>query len=406
MPKFRCRRARLSRIAVLLVAIAVTFATSAAVGLAATPAARAHAAGSLPLEGIFDSCSLNSSLTTCEQDLLQMHQAGLQVAVVSAAWDTPDEISTYASYAQSIGMSVMWELNDPGFWGGAWIGSSAAGDWPAFSAACGCTATTDVLNYLIGFLAGLPATYGYYAADDWTLTPSQKGGLKQYVSEIQGVDPNHMVMVGSSQGQGSTYYSSGATMGNEIYPVTTASLMPYGSNLATWDGVQQSAGQDQRLATRSGTQTAFILQAFTFGDNLDDGEAVGVCTAAMTPAHCASLLQYPSEAAQLELRNAVLLNSHPKLILWYTFAQASQGDTWNALTNVVNAPYPVSATAARARHTSRATREHPSRTTRKHPSRAPRKHPAHRRHHRHHRRDRHHRHDRRHRRRHAYGLAG
>ena len=380
MPKIRCRArlTRLTRIALLLTTTAATFSTFTATGLAASKprqaprsskkssaATKAHAVGSLPAEGIFDSCSLHTSLATCEQDLLQMHQAGLQVVVVSAGWDTTDELSAYASYAQSIGMSIMWELNDPGFWGGSWIGSSAAGDWGSFSSTCGCTDTTQVLTSMIQFLSALPATYGYYAADDWTLTPNQKGGLKQYVSEIQSVDPTHMVMVGSSQGQGSTYDSSGATMGNEIYPVTTSSLMPYSSNLAAWDSVAQSVTHDQRSATQAGTQSAFILQAFSFGDNLDDGEAVGVCTPAMTAAHCASLLQYPSQAAQLELRNQVLLNAHPKLILWYTFDQASQGSSWNALSNVVNAPYPVSASAARATHARKTARKHPARRHRR-----------------------------------------
>ena len=370
MPKTRSRVAPLARIALLLTTALVLFASHAASSLAASRAAKAHkvthatrkstsakkahALGSLPPQGIFDGCSLNDSLSTCEQNLLQMHQAGLQVVVMSAQWDTMDQISAYAAYAQSIGMSIMWELNDPGYWGGAWIGSSAAADWSSFSSACGCTDTTQVLNYMIQFLAGLPATYGYYAADDWTLTPDQKGGLRQYVSEIKAVDPNHMVMVGSSQGQGSTYYSSGATMGNEIYPETTRSLMPYDNNLAMWQSVQQSVTQDQRAAAGTGSGSAFILQSFTFGDNLDDGEAVGVCTAAMTQARCGSLLQYPSASVQLELRNLVLENAHPKLILWYTYAEASQGSRWADLSSVLNAPYPASASAARAKHTRKA----------------------------------------------------
>ncbi|HWF35016.1 MAG TPA: hypothetical protein VG295_06580, partial [Solirubrobacteraceae bacterium] len=244
MPKIL---ARLARIALLLTAIAVVVSTQAATSFASSRAAKprkvthashksvaskkTHAVGSLPAQGIFDGCDLSNGLTTCEQDLLQIKQAGLQVVVMSAQWDTTDEISAYATYAQSIGMSVMWELNDPGYWGGAWIGSSAAGDWSSFSTACGCTSTTQVLNYIIQFLSQLPATYGYYAADDWTLTTAQKGGLTQYVDEIKALDPSHMVMVGSAQGDGTTYYSTGATIGNEIYPETTQSLMPYSSNV-------------------------------------------------------------------------------------------------------------------------------------------------------------------------------
>jgi hypothetical protein len=375
MPKNRCRLARLTRIALPLTTIAVAFGTQAASSFAASHPAqsrkvthsshksvatkKARTVGALPAQGIFDSCSLSSNLTTCEQDLQQMHQAGMQVAVMSIrGGDSTAVLTSYASYAQSIGMSVMWEINDPGFWGGAWIGSSAATDWGSFSSACGCTGTAQVLSSMIQFLGSLPATYGYYAADDWTLTPSQKGGLKQYVSEIKAVDPDHMVMIGSAQGDGTTYYSTGATIGNEIYPETTSSLMPYSSNLSMWQAVQQSVGQDQRAATQAGTSSAFILQAFTFGDNLDDGQAVGVCTAAMSQAQCASLLQYPSASVQLELRNLVLQNAAPKLILWYSYSEASQGNRWADLTSVVRAQYPVSATTARAKHAHKASRKH------------------------------------------------
>lgn len=376
MPKNLRPLAGLIRLS-LLTAIVALYATQAATSAAATRAAmhhkvthashksapkkRARSVGSLPAQGMFDSCSLNSSMSTCEQDLLQMQQAGLRVVVMSAQWDTTGEISTYAAYAQSIGMSVMWELNDPGFWGGAWIGASAAGDWSSFSTACGCAATTQVLNYIIQFLSQLPATYGYYAADDWTLTPAQKGGLTQYVDEIKAADPSHMVMVGSAQGDGTTYYSTGATIGNEIYPETTQSLMPYSSNVQTWQSIQQSIGQDQHAATKAGTSSAFILQAFTFGDNIWDGEAVGVCTAAMSQSQCASLLQYPSAAVQLELRNLAIQNAQPKLILWYTYGQASQGSRWADLTSTVNAQFPVSASAARGKVAHKSSRRHGAR---------------------------------------------
>ncbi|WP_249020848.1 hypothetical protein [Conexibacter sp. S30A1] len=311
---------------------------------------QAQSAAALPAEGIFAGCALNNSaLTTCEQQLTQLHAAGMQVAVVGMQGDSLAELSAYAAYAQSVGVSLMWQINDPGFWGSAWIGQSAAADWPQFSAACGCTGTSQVLQYMIQWLGALPATYGYYAADDSTLTPSELPGLTQYVAAIRAADPNHMIMVGSSEGQGTTYYSAGATIGNEIYPVTTSSLLPYSNNSATWQAIQQGVQQDARAAAQNGTASAFILQAFTFGDNIWDGEAVGVCTASMSQAQCGSLLQYPSAAVQLELRNEVLQYGHPKLILWFNYNEASQGNRWAALSSVVQAPYPVSASAARAR---------------------------------------------------------
>jgi hypothetical protein len=378
MPKNRCSLTRLTRTALLLITIAVFSSALTANAFAASRAnkprkathssqkskatKKAHDSGTVPAQGMFDGCDLSNSVSACEQDLVQMHQAGMQVVVMSAQWDTMDEISQYAAYAQSIGMSVMWELDDPGYWGGAWIGASAAADWTSFSTACGCTATNQVLDYMIQWLSALPATYGYYAADDSTLEPGQAAGLTQYVNQIKSVDPNHMVMVGSAQGQGTTYYSSGATIGNEIYPETTRSLMPAGQNLAVWQSVQQSVTQDQRAATQQGTSSAFILQAFSFGDNLSDGEAVGACNASMSQAQCAGRLQFPSASVELQLRNDALQYAHPKLILWYTYNQASQGNHWTDLTSVVKAQYPVSASAARAKKTARkASRKHAAR---------------------------------------------
>ncbi len=367
MPKDHSCAVRLARIALLFAAITVGFSALAGTGIAsakarptgkqahaakkADAAKKAHDAGTLPAEGIFDGCDLGANLGTCEQDLQKMHQGGLQVAVVGMEGASLSQLSAYAAAAQNLGMSVMWAINDPGFWGGNWSGSSAANDFPQFSTACGCTDAKQVLNYMIHWLGALPGTYGYYAADDELLNPGERGGVTQYVDEIKAIDPSDMVMVASNESQGTTYASTGATLGNELYPETTTSLLPYSSNLATWDSVQQNATQDQHTATAHGTESAFILQAFSFGDNLTDGEDIGVCNANMSEGHCASLLHYPSAGAQLELRNEVLEHAHPKLILWYTFDQSyGQGDRWSGLTNAIKAPYPGTATVARAKH--------------------------------------------------------
>jgi hypothetical protein len=372
MPKNHSRITRLARIAVSLMAIAVAITALTGTGIAAAkvPANKAHAAekahaakkseaakkahslASLPDQGIFDSCDITVDLSTCEQDLQAIHQAGLKVVVTNIPLGaTLDEITQYATAAQSAGVSVMWELNDAGFWGGTWTANSAGYDYSEFATPCGCTDTTQVLQYMIQSLAALPATYGYYAADDWTLSPDDTQALTQYVSEIKAADPSHMVMIGSAVSQGTSFYRTGATIGNEIYPETTSDLMPVGRNLASWDSVEQGAAQDQHAATNHGSASAFILQSFTFGDSLADGEAVGVCTEQMSEGQCANLLHYPSAAVQLQLRNEVLEHAHPKLILWYTFSQTyGQGDRWTGLTSAVKAPYPVTATVARAKH--------------------------------------------------------
>ena len=86
-----------------------------------------------------------------------------------------------------------------------------------------------------------------------------------------------------------------------------------GQHLADWESVDQSIEQGQQAASSSGKDSAFILQAFTFGDNKDDGEAVGVCTPSMNQQECYSKLDYPSASTQLQLRNEVLEHSSAKL---------------------------------------------------------------------------------------------
>lgn len=367
MPTSRSIRSRVARTAVLFASLLTSFTVAQGNALASNRAhhgANAHAASiSGPAEGMFDNCDLNSQLSTCEQRLNVMAQGGLKVVVMAVGYNTEPNLQAYAAYAQSVGMSVMWELNDPGFWGGAWSGSSAANDFSQFAQACGCTSAHGVLQTMISFLAALPGTYGYYAADDLSIQPGQRAGLTSYVNTLKAIDPNHMVMVGANAGQGQSNASSGAVIGNEIYPETNQNLQNMTTNEATWDALQQEITQAQASATRNGQGSAFILQAFTFGDNLSDGQAVGVCTAAMSQQQCYDKLLYPNQQVQEELRNEVLQHSHAKLILWYSFEQTyGQAGTdtysiyptgslassrWAAFTRAINSPQPQpQATAA------------------------------------------------------------
>jgi len=342
--------ARAARLSALIVVLALTLVVGQSSALAAGHISKPRTVtATLPPQGMFDSCSLATSLTTCEQDLQVMSQAGLKVVVTGISGVSEQNLQSYAAYAQSVGMSVMWELNDPGFWGGTWIGSSAANDYPEFGTACGCTGTAGVLDSMISFLGSLRGTYGYYAADDESIARGATPGLTTYVNEIKSDDPNHMVMIGASASQGQANASAGAVLGNEIYPETTSNIANEGNNLAAWSGVQQQVTQAQTVATTNHEASAFILQAFTFGDNLSDGEAVGVCTPNMSQGQCAGLLLYPSELAQQELRNQVLEHSHASL--WFNFDETFDGSGHGAaFTQAIHAPAPaIEATAANAK---------------------------------------------------------
>jgi hypothetical protein len=346
------RRLWLATLAALVFVFGTLVATSASA-----------AAATLPPEGVFENCRPDIQLPTCVQRLQVMQQAGFQIVVVGAGNVPPASLAAYASNAQSLGMSVMWELSDPNWWRDASSSTTMAGTYPEFASACGCDQNGPLLAYLVHWLGQLPGTYGYYAADDSMLSPGDQAGVASYVAAIKQADPVHTVMIGSAdESQTGTYQSIPDVIGTEIYPVTTDSLMPVGTNQDMWASIAQWASDAQHSADSAGKQSAFILQAFTWGDNLSDGQAIGTCSSSDTQLSCYSKLRYPSPAEQLQLRNEILLHAHPKLILWWSFPATYgdvSGDTysvyptggdassrWSGLAAALQAPFPGSSAPA------------------------------------------------------------
>ncbi len=321
---------------------------------------------------MFENCTLDTEMQTCLQRLEAMHQGGMRVVVIPAWGESLGSLSAYAAQADALGMSVMWELSNPSWWRDPPTSTGAAGAFATFAQACGCNQNGPLLAFTTGWLGRLPGTYGYYAADDSMLAAGDQPGVASFVSLIKQQDSARPVMIGAySQQQATAYQGTADLIGTELYPVTTGSLTPASTNPSTWDLVAQSAAEAQEIADAAGKQSAFILQAFTWGDNLDDGEAVGACTASETPQSCYAKLTYPSANDQLQLRNEVLLNAHPQLILWWSFQDTyGQAGTdtysiyptgaeatarWSGLAAAVQAPFPASAaTPAVSAHTASA----------------------------------------------------
>ena len=312
----------------------------------------------MPTQGIFESCPLDSMLATCVQRLDVIRQAGLKVVAEPAGGTSLGALAQYAQAAQSLGLSVMWELSNPIWWREPPTGTGAATSFGAFASACGCQDNADVLAYTIGWLAGQPATYGYYAADDSMIAPGDEGGVTSYVSQIKQRDPAHVVMIGTFQDwQRRALVGAADLIGQEVYPVTTQSLMPQADHPDMWAYVRGTIDAAQQDARQAGKGTAFILQAFTWGDNVADGTAIGVCSQADSTASCDARLRYPAGAEQLALRNAVIRRARPRLIMWWSFqgtygrvpaddsfadpGPAGDAARWAGLTSAIDAAAPL-----------------------------------------------------------------
>jgi hypothetical protein len=259
-------------------------------------------------------------LPTCIQRLSTIHQAGLKVVVVAPGSTSLDALTSYSQAAQGLGMAVMWELSNPVWWREPPSGTGAASNFSGFAAACGCQSNQDLLAYAINWLAGQTATYGYYAVDDSMLGPDDRAGVSAYVAQIKQHDAAHRVMIGAFQPiQGRQYVAIADLIGQEVYPITTDHLLPAAQHPGMWAYIDATVNGAQQAARQAGKGSAFILQAFTWGDNLADGTAIGVCSQADSTASCNDRLRYPSGAEQVAIRNAVLAHAHPDLILWWSF---------------------------------------------------------------------------------------
>jgi hypothetical protein len=330
-----------------------------------------------------------------------MHQGDVNVVAIPADYATPQALAEYAAFAHALGMSVMWELSNQYWWQQPTTSTSIDGYFQKFITPCGCKENGQLLSYIVHFLAGLPGTYGYYAADDSMLGPGDKAGVARYIASIRQQDPVHTLMIASADpSQTHTYQGMADLIGTEIYPVFNSSEMPVRANEGTWGSVADEVSQSQKSATRAGKQSAFILQAFTWGDNLADGQGTGYCTSADTQASCYAKLRYPSTAAQLQLRNEVLQHAHPKLILWWsfqgTFGQAGDdtyslyptgavaASRWAGLSAAIRAPFPGSTSSKRQQPKAHAANARIVKHSRKRHHR--RRHHGRRTHRRHHRR--------------------
>lgn len=328
-------------------------------------ATAAGASAAPPAQGVFENCPLDTNMSLCVQRLQTMHAGGVDVVVIGIGETKPDYLAFYAAVAHGLGMSVMWETSNQGWWRSPPTGTDMAGYFGGFAAACGCNQNGALLDYMIHYLGGLPGTYGYYAADDTMVQPGDGAAVASYTAQIKRDDPGHTVMIGSADAsQTGSYQHAADVIGAEVYPVTDSSLLPVSRNQDMWGNVAQTAIDTQASANRAGKASAFILQAFTWGDNVWDGQAIGVCSAQDSQASCYAKAQYPAPAAQLELRNQVLAHAHPKLILWWsfpgTYGQAGS-DTysvyptgavaaarWSGLSAAIQAPWPTVKSRSRA----------------------------------------------------------
>ena len=233
--------------------------------------------GLLP-QGLYDSCSLSSS--ACLSRLDTMGQAGFKLVINYQGCGGGSAQTVYANLAQQDGMKVIWDFS-------------------------GCQGTSDsTIQQEVNIVKNHPATWGYYIGDE---NPSREARRVQHISNtIHAADPNHprlMVHMNSAKNL-IPFVNSAEVLALDYYPIGD-----YSGQKAADETGKVAAGL-QSLADQNGKQSGMVLQAFSWQDYLDE----------YSPLHP----RYPTREEMRMMRDAVIANSKPALILWYSYSNLTK----------------------------------------------------------------------------------
>jgi hypothetical protein len=266
--------------------------------LAASPSV---AAAALPPQGLYEECA-PSNQQQCAGELAQMGTAGFRLALNYSAWDgSAADIQTYASEAQTDGVKLIWPLNDS-----AWRdGSSLAATYPTLAGNCGCASNDGFLQYAIGLVRSLPATWGYYIGDE--VDPSHASQVAALATKLRALDPTHpLLYIGQSYPDTATnlgpFLLSADVVGADIYPIGAGGSPSLVSDVA--NTVQQ-------LDAKAHRQSAIALQAFDWTQYPGQLQLVNP--------------RWPTEIEMRNMRDRAAI-TNPSMILWYSIYDILRSD--------------------------------------------------------------------------------
>jgi hypothetical protein len=267
----------------------------------------------LPPQGLYDSCV--PSYADCLNHLNVLAEKGFKLIVnYGQLYGDAKSQLAYADRAQSLGMKVIWAIVPHFDRPAGWMITK----YPDLSAGSGCTDNNCLITYFVNIVKDHPATWGYYVADE--VKPPYYSQLKEWTETVKQADPNHprlIVTSGSNDPMEQYYYfysymgDTAEVIGPDYYPY---GYIDDGTSLTRFTG--ETARHAQLWADKLNKQSVIVLQAFS----VSRYSTVPLCL--LWPL-CAP---FPSYQQMKEQRDQTILNSHPAIILWWTYADILKTD--------------------------------------------------------------------------------
>lgn len=260
------------------------------------------------IQGLYESCSPSRG-ANCLDRLEQMASAGFTLVVnYDQLYGSAKQQLAYARQADSLGMKVIWGMSDPAFWNGTDL-LSYYGD---LAATCACSDNNGFIQYVVSLVKKLPATWGYYVGDEVKRQEHDK--MQAFADLIKQLDPSHPRLFVSGEDtstMGSNllpFVDTAEVIGGDVYPVDTSEPIT---------AVGKIARSIQSIADRYSKQSMLVLQAFSWAEY---PHTAWVCSP--FPG-CA---RFPTENEMRQMRDLAISDSHPQLILWYSYFDILNSD--------------------------------------------------------------------------------
>lgn len=257
-------------------------------------------------QGVYEGCGPSRG-DVCLDRLNRIAAGGFRLVLnYDQLYGTASQQLAYAGRAHALGLKIIWAMDAATFWNGSDLRKA----YPTLAATCGCADSHGFIRYVVGLVKDLPATWGYYIGDE-TLPKyhAQVLGFSNYVREVDPHHPRLFISDGAVPAWGaltSPFTDTAEVIGPDIYPFGPAGLPV--------SVVGSVAKKEQSLAAHAGKSSALVLQAFMNSEYADPRPGCAPCT------------HFPTRAEMREMLQLALANSHPRLILWYSYFDILRSD--------------------------------------------------------------------------------
>src|SRR5215469_550451 len=261
-------------------------------------------------QGLYESCAPIHG-QECLDRLKQMAAGGFQLVINydQLSGSAAQELA-YAHQAQVLGMKIIWGMSNPDLWN-----RKALSTYPDLTATCNCSDDTGFIKYVVNLVKNLPATWGYYIGDEESNQHAQVKALSEVVYSTDPHHPRLYVSCGQCSGEQGGKYMAGLTPMVDTAEVLGPDWYPVGSGGDTVADTARVAAATQALAEKSGKQSTVVLQAFSWASyNSHNCDPWPSCA------------PWPTVDQMRQMKDLALQNSHPRLLLWYSFFDILRSD--------------------------------------------------------------------------------